>query len=286
MKHFVLTLIAATALCSQVSAQSKVKSMSANTLKLDVEQLKNDGQQVRLSRHLFAGYNTLCLPMSMTADQLAEAAKDLKVERLVAIKQTGATLNLYFVECTEDGIEAGVPYLIYSPTTQTMNVVNTKSMKINTELKVIRLKDDNGNQISFGSGWENIKKAGRYGIPAQQDVTPLESVLIKTDADKNFLPTRCGFTWDEQASTATDLKIQHLANMSEVTAVTGIKKSQIEGAEYYDLSGRKVNGTMKKGVYVVGGEKVESHQITTDDYLQSLHPSHLFSSPRKRFSTR
>ena len=94
MKHFVLTLIAATALCSQVSAQSKVKSMSANTLKLDVEQLKNDGQQVRLSRHLFAGYNTLCLPMSMTADQLAEAAKDLKVERLVAIKQTGATLNL------------------------------------------------------------------------------------------------------------------------------------------------------------------------------------------------
>ena len=256
MKHFVLTLIAATALCSQVSAQSKVKSMSANTLKLDVEQLKNDGQQVRLSRHLFAGYNTLCLPMSMTADQLAEAAKDLKVERLVAIKQTGATLNLYFVECTEDGIEAGVPYLIYSPTTQTMNVVNTKSMKINTELKVIRLKDDNGNQISFGSGWENIKKAGRYGIPAQQDVTPLESVLIKTDADKNFLPTRCGFTWDEQASTATDLKIQHLANMSEVTAVTGIKKSQTEGAEYYDLGGRKVNGTMKKGVYVVGGEKV------------------------------
>ena len=255
MKHFILSLIAATAFCTQASAQGNVKNMSTNTLKLDVEQLKDCGQQVRLSRHLFAGYNTLCLPMSMTAEQLAVAAKDLKVERLAAIKQVGETLNMYFVECTAEGIQAGVPYLVFSPTTQTMKVVNTETMNISTELKTIRLKDGNGNQVSFGSGWENIKKAGRYGIPAQQDVTPLESVLVKTDADKNFLPTRCGFTWDEQASSARELKIEHVADMAEVTAITGITKSQVVGADYYDLNGRKVNGNVKKGVYVVGGEK-------------------------------
>ena len=254
MKHLVLTLIAATALCTQAAAQSRVKSLNANTDKLDVEQLQVEGQKVTLSRYLFAGYNTLCLPMSMTAEQLAAAAKDVKVERLAAIKQEGTTLNLYFVECTREGIQAGMPYLIYSPTSQNLRATNTEAMNVGTELKMVRLNDGTGNQVSFGSGWSTIRKAGRYGIPAKQDVTPLESVLVRTDADKNFLPTRCGFTWDEQASTARELQIQHMADMAEVTAVTGITKSQME-ADYYDLNGRKVNGNVKKGVYVVGGEK-------------------------------
>lgn len=255
MKHFLLTLIAATAMCSQATAQSRVKYLNTNADKLDVEQLRAEGQKVQLTRYLFAGYNTLCLPMSMTAEQLSVAAKDLKVERLAAIKQEGSTLNLYFVECTREGIQAGMPYLVYSPTTQNLRASNAENMGISSELKMVRMKDDNGNQVSFGSGWETIKKVGRYGIPAKQDVTPLESILVRTDADKNFLPTRCGFTWDEQASNARELKIQHLADMDEVTAVTGITKSQTIGADYYDLNGRKVNGNVKKGIYVVGGEK-------------------------------
>ena len=116
MKHLVLTLIAATALCVPASAQNRVKNLSTNGEKLDVKELQVEGQKVTVTRYLFAGYNTLCLPMSMTADQMAVAAKDLKVERLAAIKQEGTVLNLYFVDCTREGIEAGKPYLVYSPT--------------------------------------------------------------------------------------------------------------------------------------------------------------------------
>lgn len=255
MKHLVLTLIAATALCTSATAQTRVKNIYANSTKLNVELLQDQEQTVQLNRYLFAGYNTLCMPMSLTADNLSAAAKDLRVEKLVAIQQEGATLNLFFVDCTNEGIQAGMPYLVYSPTTQYLKVKNTDAMNISTELKVVRLSDDNGNQVTFGSGWENIKKAGRYGIPAQQDVTPLESVLVRTEADKNFLPTRCGFMWDQQSPTARELNIRHAANMSDVTAIVGVEQAK-KGAACYDLSGRKIDGQAKKGVYVVGGEKV------------------------------
>lgn len=255
MKHLVLTLIAATALCVPASAQNRVKNLSTNGEKLDVKELQVEGQKVTVTRYLFAGYNTLCLPMSMTADQMAVAAKDLKVERLAAIKQEGTVLNLYFVDCTREGIEAGKPYLVYSPTSQNLRAKNTEAMGVNTELKIVRLNDGNGNQVSFGSGWENIKKVGRYGIPAKQDVTPLESVLIKTDGDKNFLPTRCGFMWDKQSASASELVIKHAADMSEVTAIVGVEQVK-QSADCYDLSGRKVIGQAKKGIYVVGREKV------------------------------
>ena len=255
MKHFVLTLIASTALFTQAMGQGKVTNVSTNTAKLNIEALQNQEQTARLSRFLYAGYNTLCLPMTLTAEQMAKAAKDARIERLVAIKQEGSTLNLYFVDCTEEGVQAGVPYLIYSPTKQYLQATNNEAQTVSSTLKAIRLNDGEGNQVTFSSSWENMAKNGRYGIPAQQPVTPLESVLIKTEGDKQFLPTRCGFSWDQQASSATELKIVHMEDMGEVTAIVGIEKAQA-GAAYYDLNGRKINGQAKKGVFITGGDKV------------------------------
>lgn len=254
MKRFVLALIA-TALCTASFAQSNVKNLYASSDKLNIEQFKNVEQPAQLSRYFFAGYNTLCLPVSMTAEQWAAAAKNVKVERLAAIQQEGATLHLYFVECTNDGIQAGMPYLVYSPTAQYLRVKNTDVMAFNAELKTVRFKDDLGNQVSFGSSWETVKMAGRYGIPAQQSVTPLESVLIRTEADKAFLPTRCGFTWDMQSPTATDLLIHHAASFAEVNAIKGVD-AQSQDAAAYNLNGYKMNNTSKRGIYVTDGKKV------------------------------
>ena len=183
----------AMALSTSAFAQNRVKNIYASSDKLDMELMQNNEQTVRLNRYFFAGYNTLCLPFSLTADQLAVAAKDMKVERLAAIQQQGETLYLYFVDCTADGIQAGMPYLVYSPTSQYLRVNNTDVLTYDTELKTVRMSDNNGNVVTFGSSWERIGKAGRYGIPAKQDVTPLESVLIRTSAEQAFLPTRCGF---------------------------------------------------------------------------------------------
>jgi len=254
MKHFVLTMAMATVVCTTTFAQNKVKNVYASSQKLNIEMLQNSDQTIQLNRYFFAGYNTLCLPMSLTADQLATAAKDLKVERLAGIQQQGETLNLYFVDCTADGIQAGVPYLVYSPTAQYLRVKNNEVINIDNNLKVIRMSDNAGNTITFGSGWESIEKAGRYGIPAKQDVTPLQSILVRTNADKTFLPTRCGFTWDEQAPTATNLSIQHANNMGEVTAILGVSQNQTENGTVYDLHGRKA-GKNTKGIHIQAGKK-------------------------------
>ena len=165
MKHFVLTLIASTALFTQAMGQGKVTNVSTNTAKLNIEVLQNQEQTARLSRFLYAGYNTLCLPMTLTAEQMATAAKDARIERLVAIKQEGSTLNLYFVDCTEEGVQAGVPYLIYSPTKQYLQATNNEAQTVSSTLKAIRLNDGEGNQVTFSSSWENMAKTAVTAFP-------------------------------------------------------------------------------------------------------------------------
>ena len=254
MKRLVLAMTMAMALTSTAFAQNRVKNIYASSNKLDMELMQNSEQTVQLNRYFFAGYNTLCMPFSLTANQLAGAAKDLKVERLAGIQQQGETLTLLFVDCTADGIEAGMPYLVYSPTSQYMRVKNTDVLNFDTELKAVRMSDNNGNMVTFGSGWESIEKAGRYGIPAKQNVTPLESVLVSTTANQAFLPTRCGFMWDQQSSTATKLEIKH-TTMSEVTAIKGITHDNATDAVSYDLQGRKLTKT-SKGLSIQNGKKV------------------------------
>ena len=249
MKQFVLVMMMATAVCTTALAQNKVKNVYASSEKLNIEMLQNSDQTVQLNRYFFAGYNTLCLPMSVSAEQLG----DVKVERFAGIQQEGDVLNLYFVECTNDGIQAGVPYLVYSPKSQYMRIKNTDAMMIDNQLTAIHMNDGKGNMVTFGSSWEVSDKEGRYGIPAQQKVTPLEAVLIKTTAEQKFLPTRCGFTWDMQNATAKELRIVHLAE-SEVTAIKNVTMMKNADDNIYDLNGRKVSQN-SKGLLIQNGKK-------------------------------
>jgi hypothetical protein len=249
MKQFVLVMMMATAVCTTALAQNKVKNVYASSEKLNIEMLQNSDQTVQLNRYFFAGYNTLCLPMSVSAEQLG----DVKVERFAGIQQEGDVLNLYFVECTNDGIQAGVPYLVYSPKSQYLRIKNTDAMMIDNQLTAIHMNDGKGNMVTFGSSWEVSDKEGRYGIPAQQKVTPLEAVLIKTTAEQKFLPTRCGFTWDMQNATAKELRIVHLAE-SEVTAIKNVTMMKNTDDNIYDLNGRKVSQN-SKGLLIQNGKK-------------------------------
>ena len=92
---------------------------------------------------------------------------------------------------------------------------------------------------------------------------PLQSVLVRTEADKTFLPTRCGFVWEEQAAGATNLEIRHISSLSEVTGIGSVRA--FEGVvDVYDMSGQLVRQNVQgrqalknlpRGIYVVGGEK-------------------------------
>ena len=261
MKHILLTLVAAATMTVGASAQQPVKNLYTTAQKLNVSDLQDTGRKVQVNRYFFAGYNTLCLPMSMDQSQLQTAAKDLRLERFAGIGQKGSTLYLYFIDCTEDGIQAGVPYLVYSPTEQNMRAANSESRFVTPDLRTVTMTDAAGNSVSFSSSWETLTENGRYGIPAKQDVYPLESVLIRTEGDKSFLPTRCGFSWNTQANGATELKIKHISDLAEMgtTAVKDIVTDNAAAQDVYDLKGIMVGkgslDNLGKGIYVVNGKK-------------------------------
>ncbi len=266
MKKFTLILMAAATLCTPSFAQNRVRNIYTSSNKLNVDLLKSTDETVQVNRTLMGGYNTICLPMTLTGEQLANAAKDVQVERLAAIRQEGSTLYMYFLDCTQEGIKAGEPYLIFSPITQMLRAKNTENKGISTELKSVTMSDSEGNTVTFGSSWEALQVAGRYGIPAQQDTYLLESVLIRTEADKTFLPTRCGFTWDEQSGSATNLEIKHVTSLSAIGTTALQRVADQDGVvDVYDTKGTlvkkgvRINEAKKslpRGIYVIGGEKI------------------------------
>ena len=253
MKHFTLLLVAAASLCTNAFAQTRAKNIYTSTTKLNLEILQNQTQPVVLNRTLFAGYNTICLPMSLSAEQLQEAAKDVQVERLEVISQEGSTLNMYFLDCTNEGIEAGVPYLVFSPTRQYLRVTNTEATHIDSNIKTLRINDGQGNQIAFGSNWSALQKEGHYGIPAKQNVEILESVLMRTTSEMTMLPTRCSFTWEQQSATADKLEIMHVSP-AEATAIRTVNTDNNTSVDMYDMQGRRVTNN-HRGIVIQNGTK-------------------------------
>lgn len=253
MKQIVLTMLAFAMTCSATA--QKVRNLYTETQTLKVEQVQDTDMPIQVNRYLFAGYNTLCLPMTLSAEQLAATAKDVRVERLAAIRQEGSTLQLLFVDCTNEGIEAGMPYLIFSPTKQYLRAKNTEANGVDTDIKTIRMDDGQGNQVSFASSWNKRQKNGLYGIPAKQNVEILESVLVRTTEELSFLPTRCGFSWEQQSPTAEKLEIIH-TNNAEITGIKDVKREMSSDSRYYDLNGRSMQLPSQKGVYIHGGKQV------------------------------
>ena len=261
MKHFFTLAIALTMTLGASAQPPRYLSTSGKTLDVSAIEAQTP---VQLSRILFAGYNSICLPVSLTADQLQAAAPGVQVERMAAIRQEGATLNLYFIDCTDEGIEAGVPYLIYSPKTQNLRARTADAAATNTLIKPVTFSDNEGNRVTFSSSWEAVAGGHRYGIPAKQDTEILQSILIMTDADKTFLPTRCGFTWETQSATATDLEIKHALSLDGFeTSISELKAADAK-VDVYDINGALLRSqvginqakSLPRGIYVIGGQKV------------------------------
>ena len=256
MKKILLAMMAVAMLNVQTAtAQKRAKTLYTETQTLKVEQLQDTATPVQMNRYLYAGYNTLCLPVTLSAEQLAATAKDIRVERLEAIRQEGSTLRLYFVDCTSEGIEAGVPYLLFSPTRQYLKVKNTDANLINPDIHVVCMDDGQGNRVTFSSSWNMRQKDGLYGIPAKQNVEILESVLVRTTGEQAFLPTRCGFSWEQQSSTAQTLEIVH-TNSAGITGIKDVKQNATNDNRYYDLNGRTTSAPSQKGVYIHNGKQV------------------------------
>ena len=68
MKKITLILMAAAMMCGSAMAQNRVKNVYTFSSRLNLSELSVPQQTVQLHRTLLAGYNTLCLPMSLDAE--------------------------------------------------------------------------------------------------------------------------------------------------------------------------------------------------------------------------
>lgn len=242
------TFVMAVGFSVMASAQSVYLSTYS---KMDFSKVKENTATVRISRYFYAGYNTICLPFNVSADNLRQLlGEDVMLEKLVKAESG----QLTFLDVTSEGIAAGMPYLIYVPQKVTVTFTTT-DLNLVEQPKVL-----NVGKASMVGNFESARHAHMFGIPAQQDTDLLQSVLIRTEGDRVFLPTRCGIQYQ-----GNDVPvILHVTAMAGVTtAIKNLQDNNIR-VDIYTPNGTLVKkgvsmndamNTLKSGVYVVNGMK-------------------------------
>ena len=106
MKTLFRTL-AAFVMAAGFSVMASAQSVYLSTYsKMDFSKVKETTATVRLNRYFYAGYNTLCLPFSVSADNLRQLmGEGVMLERLVNAENG----ELTFMGVTDQGVEAGMP---------------------------------------------------------------------------------------------------------------------------------------------------------------------------------
>ncbi len=272
MKHFTFPLLLAAALAISVPASASKKNnkklyISTYSATIQVPETVETALDITLFRSLYAGYNSICLPFDLTADEVKNSFGDVRLEQLTGCKQNGNALELYFADCTEQGLKAGMPYLIYSPVKKSVWVKQNGVRSATNTPVPVTINEAGGNRVTFCGVFEKVQPVGQYGIPASQALEgEVKSILVRTDGSKFFLPTRCGLEWESQANGATELLIKHVATADALGNVTGISTLTAQNApvDVYSLNGvlvkrqiriSEISRTLDKGIYVINGEK-------------------------------
>lgn len=249
MKRILLSaaMVAALSANAQTTApRTKYVSTSAETIDTELVQQAS----TRLTRTFYFGYNSLCLPYSLSADEVATAlGTGMKVEKPVGAFLDGNDFVLCFAECTGEGIEAGMPYLVYSDKAKYVSLTNTSGMSVDTPASVT-FGDGQGNVATFRGSFERLTPVGTWAIPAVQGEIPAN--LICCDGARMLNPTRCFFTWDQQNG-ASNMVIRHLALGESVTGITSANVSTADAA-IYNTAGQRVQ--QGRGVMIQGGKKI------------------------------
>lgn len=233
-----------------VSAQKTV--YLSTTSKMDFTKVTEKATSAYLSRTLYPGYNTICLPFDVTAEELRTiVGEEVMLEKMAKVE--GKTLT--FIDVTNEGIQAGMPYLLFSPKMQSVRF-QTTNLNLVTEPKALKI----GGATMCGQ-FDVVKEDGLFGIPAQQDVEILESVLVRTEGDKTFLPTRCGITYPSCNEIPV---IQHVTSLADATSLSKLMADNAK-VTVYTVGGQLVEknirindakSTLTPGVYVVNGQKM------------------------------
>jgi hypothetical protein len=211
----------------------------------DVTAIEPGMKNIRFTRPLKKGWNSICLPFNMSAFDF-ENSTDTKLQTLASYD--GEVLNFEEVE----NLEANVPYLVYI--TGGYSEDGFHGFNIGTEVFAAEPQAQCRGGFCFqGNYTPSFPMRNRYGVADYG----AEGQFIQKGGEKSTLPATGAYFTASGKPASVKLNLG-----GEVTGIdsNGVIISDSASAPVFDLKGVRVsNGSLEglpKGLYIQGGKKV------------------------------
>lgn len=212
----------------------------------DVKAIEPGMKNIRFTRPLKNGWNSICLPFNMSAFDF-ENSTDTKLQALASYD--GEVLNFEEVE----NLEANVPYLVYITGANSENRM-FHGFNIGTEVFAADPQAQCRGGFCFqGNYTPSFAMRNRYGVVDHG----AEGQFIQKGGEKSTLPATGAYFTASGKPASVKLNLG-----GEVTGIdsNGVIISDSASAPVFDLKGVRVsNGSLEglpKGLYIQGGKKV------------------------------
>lgn len=212
----------------------------------DVKAIEPGMKNIRFTRPLKKGWNSICLPFNMSAFDF-ENSTDTKLQALASYD--GEVLNFEEVE----NLEANVPYLVYITGDNTEDGVFL-GFNIGTEVFAADPQAQCRGGFCFqGNYTPSFPMRNRYGVADHG----AEGQFIQKGGEKSTLPATGAYFTASGKPASVKLNLG-----GEVTGIdsNGVIISDSASAPVFDLKGVRVSdGSLEglpKGLYIQGGKKV------------------------------
>ena len=212
----------------------------------DVKAIEPGMKNIRFTRPLKNGWNSICLPFNMSAFDF-ENSTDTKLQALASYD--GEVLNFEEVE----NLEANVPYLVYITGDNTEDGM-FHGFNIGTEVFAAEPQAQCRGGFCFqGNYTPSFTMRNRYGVADHG----AEGQFIQKGGETSTLPATGAYFTASGKPASVKLNLG-----GEVTGIdsNGVIISDSASAPVFDLKGVRVsNGSLEglpKGLYIQGGKKV------------------------------
>lgn len=212
----------------------------------DVTAIEPGMKNIRFTRPLKKGWNSICLPFNMSAFDF-ENSTDTKLQALASYD--GEVLNFEEVE----NLEANVPYLVYITGDNTEDGM-FHGFNIGTEVFAAEPQAQCRGGFCFqGNYTPSFAMRNRYGVADYGK----EGQFIQKGGETSTLPATGAYFTASGKPASVKLNLG-----GEVTGIdsNGVIISDSTSAPVFDLKGVRVsNGSLEglpKGLYIQGGKKV------------------------------
>lgn len=212
----------------------------------DVKAIEPGMKNIRFTRPLKNGWNSICLPFNMSAFDF-ENSTDTKLQALASYD--GEVLNFEEVE----NLEANVPYLVYITGDNTEDGM-FHGFNIGTEVFAAEPQAQCRGGFCFqGNYTPSFAMRNRYGVADHG----AEGQFIQKGGETSTLPATGAYFTASGKPASVKLNLG-----GEVTGIdsNGVIISDSTSAPVFDLKGVRVsNGSLEglpKGLYIQGGKKV------------------------------